>query len=266
MTESSAGSACLASSKLYQGSTNAIPPKTFTPFPRLALELRLAVWGLAVTERLERDRIVLLYRSGSDRTFPLSRLSAVFHVNRESRAEAIKALNYEPLLFSTTTGLNQQTQTLFNFQRDILYLNNSIFCPEIPSYEDPMDRRYGIDDFTMNLSALIASLAQEELERIQCLAMDLYVWCQFDEPDDFARVLQQFTGLRVLTVVMQEGKQRHLENIKDMISNREFIELSWGWRKERRYLEWKLADIFYERSQRSTTTWDPPDVRVVFWK
>lgn len=137
MIESSAVSVCLAGNNLDEGSTNAMPPKAFTPFSRLALELRLAVWRLAVTERVEQDRIILLYRSGSNGTFPIPQLSAILYVNRESRAEAIKALNYEPLLFSTT-GMGQQTQTLFNFERDILYLNNSIFRPERVSDKDPV--------------------------------------------------------------------------------------------------------------------------------
>lgn len=41
----------------------------------------------------------------------------------------------------------------------------------------------------MNLLALMESLAQEELERIQCLAIDLWAWCQFEKPDIFAGVL-----------------------------------------------------------------------------
>ncbi|TGO89466.1 hypothetical protein BPOR_0108g00130 [Botrytis porri] len=60
-------------------------PSTFEPFPRLTIELRLVIWGLACSQ----ERLLEITTHPTDVTFDLGAPTpSVLFVNRESREEA----------------------------------------------------------------------------------------------------------------------------------------------------------------------------------
>ncbi|KAF7888236.1 uncharacterized protein EAF02_002777 [Botrytis sinoallii] len=65
-------------------------PSTLTPFPRLAVELRLAIWSLACSQ----ERLLEITTHPTDKSFDLGAPTpSVLFVNRESREEAEKHYN-----------------------------------------------------------------------------------------------------------------------------------------------------------------------------
>jgi 2EXR family len=92
----------------------AVPAEAFTLFPKLATELRLKIWKLA----LPGPRVVVVeYSKTTKLPFSPARIPVILQVNRESRDEALKSYTLA-LGFDGAAG-----RIFFDFSKDILVLH-----------------------------------------------------------------------------------------------------------------------------------------------
>ena len=102
---------------------------SFTPFPKLPIELRLNIFGHA----MPGARRVHITLNASNEPRSATTIPALLHVCKESRQEALKV--YEPLLDPT------QPIIFFSFELDVLHL-----CPKeettIPLYSQSATAKF----------------------------------------------------------------------------------------------------------------------------
>jgi hypothetical protein len=94
----------------------AVPAEAFTLFQKLAIELRLKIWKIA----LPGSRVVVpAYSESKNNIYSPARIPATLHVSRESRCEALKP-------YSLAFGLDgADGKIFFNFSTDILVFDEN---------------------------------------------------------------------------------------------------------------------------------------------
>ncbi|THV50664.1 hypothetical protein BGAL_0141g00140 [Botrytis galanthina] len=110
---------------------------TFTPFPRLAVELRLVIWGLACSQ----ERLLEITTHPTDITFDLGAPTpSVLFVNHESREEAEKHYKKIRLHFGeiNTARVGLFRTFFINPDKDIFDCSSTKYSGQYWSFDDEL--------------------------------------------------------------------------------------------------------------------------------
>lgn len=123
---------------------------TFTPFPRLPIELRLKIWDLA---RPEGRFLILETSKTGDGIYSKSTVPAMLHVNFEAR---VVALQWYMLAFATWEGPGR---TFFDFETD------GLWCKYTPHWRGAPGSEHR-EIWTNDTHKLIFEVEKRKIERV----------------------------------------------------------------------------------------------------
>ncbi|KAH6683887.1 hypothetical protein B0J14DRAFT_1061 [Halenospora varia] len=236
----------------------------FTIFSKLPGEIRRKIWHFCVPQHGRTVEIGRTRPSGD--IYTTTPLPTICSVSREARSEALAGMGCSTVTIKTKDGI-KQTNLFLSFKRDTIYINSSIFRAHwlIPPFDDLEDRDMDGDYVTVTLATLCSALGEEQIEKLEGLAVDLHPWGKFDRPDRLIQQLLRFKRLKVLTAIMEwrTGPVRPDANGSEV-----FEEKGWHMRNERCNLEARLYDLYKMASEdgMKETGWRIPDFRFVCLK
>ncbi|KAF4626343.1 hypothetical protein G7Y89_g11819 [Cudoniella acicularis] len=219
-----------------------------SPFNFLPLELRNKIWRKALSNRNSIIELRFINRV----VVPASGLPAVFHVNRESRVEAIRT-SHSLCFFKNRPAIQNQMHILP--ERDILYLNS-----HYSELDDEEDADIHQDDETLALSLLAISLSDRHRAKIQYLAINMWEGFQLEAPERFITELARFTGLRTLIIVLKPPMKEN----KPIVRKQAFVFPTWeSGGQEARAMVNHLYEVFCDAKER-LPQWVEPAFDVVY--